>query len=179
MNSILLTVLVVALMGDNDSLNTKICLHNHFECTNVEYSIPVPNNYVDAYTFDGGWERLYKFIYEGNAILYITNDGGWSLNIEKLNSLLPSYGLPGNHFITGNETILFGRKDIPKEIYDDGLVPRTILFAGEDEGGYWSDYQTPHINVGYINATREQRAIFEDVIKYIINYIPNPEVINY
>lgn len=153
----------------------KICLYDCFEQCNKVYYIPIPKNYVDLNIIEGNWERRFNFYYKTKAILYITNDGGSSLNYNKFRELFPTLGID-TRYIAGNDYIPYGWKDVSKDVFDYGTVPHTIYYSGKDDNGYWADYQTPHINVGYINASSEQRELFDKVIKYVMENIPNKEV---
>ena len=74
--------------------------------------------------------------------------------------------------------IPYGWKDVPKEIYDDDTVPRSCFDYGKCDDGYWADYQTPLINVGFVGASKEQLLLFFKTIIYVIQNVPNNEVNN-
>ena len=178
MNTLLLSIVLLPFMVEADSLQVSIRFYDFFDHCNREYRIPIPKRYTDSRILEGDWEIIYEYYYDGGAILYITTDGGNSLNEDKIRHLIPSFGQLGCHYITGNISIPFGLKDVPKEAYDDEAVPRLIYYSGKDNKGYWADYQTPHINVGYINASPEQKKLFDRVILYVMETIPNNEVKN-
>lgn len=167
---------VATIIVSGDVFPKKICLYDCFEQVDKEYTISIPNGYITDIIYEGGRDRTYEYHYANETILYFTNHGEGSLNYNKLKRIIPEFGAKDNHSITGNILIPYGCKDVSKDVFDYGTVPHTIYYSGKDDNGYWADYQTPHINVGYINASSEQRELFDKVIMYVMENIPNKEV---